>query len=184
MAWITKNSGGMRIERRDAPYLTDAMRERLSREILPRYETTLAALLPTLHEVQHAYGWIPHQAMMEIAAFLSIKPADVIDTASFYEEYWLKPKGTHLIQICRSIACEFCGHEAITQAVKDALGIDVGETTDDGMFTLIELECLGSCDTAPVALIDERLHERLTPQGIVAAIEAARRENAGGGGHH
>jgi NADH-quinone oxidoreductase subunit E len=172
MAWITKNSGGMKIERRDEPYLTREMRERLTRDMLPRYETTMGALLPTLHEIQHAYGWIPHQAMMEVAAFLKIKPADVIDTASFYEEYWLKPKGRHLIQVCRSIACEFCGHERITQAVKDRLGIDVGETTDDGMFTLIELECLGSCDTAPVALLDHTLHERLTPEAIVKQIDA------------
>ncbi len=187
MAWITKNSGGMKIERRNEPYLTAEMRERLTRVTLPRYETTLAALLPTLHEVQHAYGWISHQAMMEIATFLKITPADVIDTASFYEEYWLKPKGQHLIQVCRSIACEFCGHEKITQAIKDRLDIDVGETTEDGMFTLIELECLGSCDTAPVALIDETLHERLSPEGIVkhinAVYAAAKSGDAGVGSH-
>jgi NADH:ubiquinone oxidoreductase subunit E len=109
--------------------------------------------------------------MLEIAEFLKIKPSDVIDTASFYEEYWLKPKGKHLIQVCRSIACEFCGHEKVTQAVKDKLGIEVGETTDDGMFTLVELECLGSCDSAPVALFDEKLHEWLTPEKVIKAID-------------
>jgi NADH-quinone oxidoreductase E subunit len=171
MAWITKNSGGMRIERRDEPYLTAGMKDRLSREMLPRYETTMGALLPCLHEVQHEYGWIPHQAMMEIATFLKIAPSDVIDTATFYEEYWTKPKGEYLIQVCRSIACEFCGHEQITQAAKDKLGIEVGETTDDGMFTLIELECLGSCDTAPVALVNEKLHERLTPLELMRVID-------------
>lgn len=174
MAWITKNSATARIERRDQPYLTAAMKDDLSKRVLPRYERTLGALLPALHMVQHEYGWIPHQAMLEIAAHLKINPSDVIDTASFYEEYWLRPKGKHLISICRSIACEFCGHEKITQAVKDKLGIDVGETTDDGLFTLIELECLGSCDTAPVALLDENLHERLTPDGILKAIDEIR----------
>ncbi|CAG0980732.1 NADH-quinone oxidoreductase subunit E [Phycisphaerales bacterium] len=174
MAWITKNSAATRIERRDQPYLTAAMKDDLSKRFLPRYERTLGALLPALHMVQHEYGWIPHQAMIEIAAHLKISPSDVIDTASFYEEYWLHPKGKHLISICRSIACEFCGHEKITQAVKDKLGIDVGETTDDGLFTLIELECLGSCDTAPVALLDENLHERLTPEGILKAIDQIR----------
>ncbi len=171
MAWITKNSGTMKIDRRDQPYLTQAMREELERTYLPRYQTKLAALLPTLHMLQHEYGWIPHQAMLEAATFLKLPPSQVFDTASFYEEYWLKPKGKHLIQVCRSIACEFCGHEKITQAVKDRLGIDVGETTDDGMFTLIELECLGSCDTAPVALMDHDLHERLTPEAIVKQID-------------
>ncbi len=171
MAWITKPSATARIERRDQPYLTAEMRNTLTTRYLPRYETTHAALLPALHEVQHAYGWVPPQAMLEIAEFLKLKPSQVIDTASFYEEYWLKPKGKHLISICRSIACEFCGHEKVTQAVKDRLGIDVGETTDDGMFTLIELECLGSCGTAPAVLVDEHLCECTTPEGIVKAID-------------
>jgi len=174
MAWITKPSGTMKIERRDQPYLTAAMKEKLTSTILPRYERKMGALLPCLHEIQHEYGWIPHQAMMEIAVFLDIKPSDVIDTASFYEEYWLKPKGKHLIQVCRSIACEVCGHEKITEAIKAKLGIDVGETTDDGRFTLIELECLGSCDTAPVMLVDEKLHERLTPASAIAIIDAVK----------
>lgn len=174
MAWITKPSGSTKIETRDEPYLTASMKARLSSVMLPRYETKLAALLPCLHEIQHAYGWIPAQAMMEIAAFLSIKPADVIDTASFYEEYWLKPKGKHLIAVCRSIACEVCDHQKITDAIREKLGIEVGETTDDDRFTLVEVECLGSCDTAPVALIDEKLFERLTPEAVVRAIDATK----------
>jgi NADH-quinone oxidoreductase subunit E len=181
MAWIAKNSGTMKVERRAEPYLTQAMRADLSANVLPRYETKLAALLPCLHAVQHAYGWIPPQAMLEIGEFLGIEASQVYDTASFYEEYWLKPRGRHLIQVCRSIACEFCGQQKITDAVRAKLGIDVGETTDDGEFTLIELECLGSCGTAPAALIDEVLYEDTTPEGIVKAIDEVR---AGKGGHH
>lgn len=184
MAWITKPSATTKIERRETPYLTAAMQDELSKTYLPRYETTHAALLPALHMVQHEYGWVPPQAMLEVAEFLKLKPSDVIDTASFYEEYWLKPKGKHLISICRSIACEFCGHEKITQAVKDRLNIDVGETTDDGMFTLIELECLGSCGTAPAALVDEHLHECLTPQDMVKAIDEIYAGKGGHGSHH
>jgi len=183
MAWITKNSGTMQVERRAEPYLTPAMRAELTKTVLPRYETTLAALLPCLHAVQHAYGWVPPQAMMEIGEFLKIEPAQVYDTASFYEEYWLKPKGRHLIQVCRSIACEFCGQQKITDAIRTKLGIDVGETTDDGEFTLIELECLGSCGTAPAALIDEKLHEDVTPEGILRAIDDVRAGKGGGHGH-
>ena len=179
MAWITKNSAGMKVEKRSEPYLTAAMKEKLSREVLPRYETKLAALLPTLHTVQHEHGWIPQQAMLEVAEFLQVTPAEVIDTASFYEEYWLKPKGRHLIQVCRSIACEVCGQPGITDAVREKLGIEVGETTEDGEFTLIELECIGACDCAPAALIDETVHERLTAASIGTAIDAVR----GTGGH-
>lgn len=174
MPWITKNSATAKIERRDEPYLTPAMQAEIRDRYLPRYEKTAGALLPALHLVQHEYGWIPHQAMMEIARFLEIAPAQVIDTASFYEEYWLKPKGRHVVAVCRSIACEFCGQPQITDAVRDALGIDVGETTDDGEFTLIELECLGSCGTAPALLIDHALHENVKPGDIPSLLSAAR----------
>jgi NADH-quinone oxidoreductase subunit E len=177
MAWITKNSGAAKIERRAEPYLTEAMKTRLRDDVLPRYETTMAALLPVLHTVQHEHGWIPAQAMVEIAEFLKLKPADVIDTASFYEEYWLKPKGKHLVAVCRSIACEFCGQPKVSDAIKAHLGIDIGETTDDGRFTLVEVECLGSCDTGPCALIDETLHENLTPE---VAVEAVRKTTDNG----
>lgn len=157
------------------------MKDEVTKTYLPRYETKAGALLPTLHMIQHAYGWVPHQAMMEIAEFLELAPASVIDTASFYEEYWLKPKGEHLIAVCRSIACEFCDHKSVTDACRKKLNIEVGETTDDGKFTLIEIECLGSCGSAPVALVDETLHENLTAEKIGAAIDAAKKN---GHKHH
>ena len=182
MAWITKNSAGAKIERRDQPYLTDAMKQRVRDVYLPRYERAQGALLPTLHMIQHEYGWIPAQAIEEIAQFFSLKPAEVLDTASFYEEFWLQRKGKNLVAVCRSIACEFCGNRAITQACSRKLGIEPGETTDDGAFTLVELECLGSCGTAPAALINETLHENLTPQKMEQLLDEARRN--GHTGHH
>lgn len=193
MPWITKDSANAKVNRRPEPYLTGAMRQQLVSTILPRYEKKQAALLPTLHMIQHAYGWIPPQAMLEIAEFFTreaatpVKPADVIDTASFYEEYWLKPKGKHLVAVCRSIACEFCGQPAVTDACKRALGIDVGETTDDGQFTLIEVECLGSCGTAPALLIDETLHENVTPEQVptlLTSSAAAAKGHANHNGRH
>lgn len=174
MAWITKPSGTMQIERRAEAYLTPAIRAKITSTILPRYENQMGALLPCLHEVQHAYGWIPPQAMIEIAEVLGVPPSTVYDTASFYEEYWLKPKGKHLIAVCRSIACECMNYQAITEAVKAKLGIDVGETTEDGEFTLVEVECLGSCDSAPVALFDEKLAEWLTPAKALQALDETR----------
>jgi NADH:ubiquinone oxidoreductase subunit E len=111
------------------------------------------------------------QAMEEVAAFLEVSPAEVMDTATFYEEYWLKPKGKYLIQVCRSLSCEICRSGDLTRRVSDKLGLEVGETTDDGRFTLVELECLGACGTAPVALINEVLYENLTPGMIEELIE-------------
>lgn len=166
MAWITKDSANAKVEKRSTPYFTDAMKKTMREKYLPRYERAQGALLPALHMLQHEYGWIPPQAMLEVAEFLALKPSEVIDTASFYEEYWLKPKGKHLVQVCRSIACEFCGQKDVSEACKKALNVDVGETTDDGQFTLVELECLGSCGTAPAMLIDEKLYENVKPAEV------------------
>jgi NADH-quinone oxidoreductase subunit E len=176
MAWITKPSATQKVERRGEPYLTDAMQATLRNDYIPRFETTMACILPALHLIQHEYGWVPKQAMDEIARFLEVAPADVFDTATFYEEYWLKPKGKVLISVCRSIACEFCGQQQITDAVRAKLGIEVGETTDDGKFTLVELECLGACGGAPAILMGETLHEKITPEQVVAIIEQVERD--------
>jgi len=174
MAWTAKPSGSTQIERRDEPYLTDAMKEHLSKEILPRYETKLGALLPTLHMIQHEHGWLPAQALEEAAEFLDLAPADVYDSASFYEEFWLKPKGRHMIAVCRSFACEICGHDQLTDVCREKLGVEPGETTDDQEFTLMELECIGACGGAPAVLVDEDLHEHVTPEQMAELIDETR----------
>jgi NADH-quinone oxidoreductase subunit E len=170
MAWITENRRTQLVEK-GTSYLTEEMKAELSDKFFPRYPTKRACLLPTLHHVQHAYGWIPTAAMEEIAAFLELQPAEVLDTASFYEEYWLKPKGKYLIQVCRSLACEICDSKKLTDHCRRKLGIEVGETTADQRFTLVELECLGSCGTAPVALMNEVLHEDLTLEKLDKLID-------------
>ncbi len=172
MAWITENRRTATIERRAEPYLTDDMKIDLAKKYFPRYPNKRAVLLPVLHAVQHAYNWIPTQAMEEIAAFLEIAPAEVMDTATFYEEYWLKPKGEYLIQVCRSLSCEICDSQKLTDHCRAKLGIEVGETSADGQFTLVELECLGACGTAPVAMVNEVLHEELTAEKLGQVIDA------------
>ncbi|MDY7108179.1 MAG: NADH-quinone oxidoreductase subunit NuoE [Planctomycetota bacterium] len=162
MAWTVKPSATMKIPQRDEPYLTAEMRAHFEGELIPRYEQKRGALLPILHEVQHAYGYIPHQAMEEIASLLEIAPADVLDTASFYEEYHLEPVGKYVIAVCQSIACEVCGHQAIVDHLRQKLDIEPHETTDDGKFTLLTLECLGACDGAPCALVNDDRHDHLT----------------------
>jgi len=171
MAWITENRRTAVIEKRKEPYLTDEIKHELSSKYFPRYPTKRAVLLPALHAIQHAYNWIPTQAMEEIAAFLEMSPAEVMDTATFYEEYWLKPKGQYLLQVCRSLSCEICGSRQITEHLQEKLGLELGETTADGRFTLVELECLGSCGTAPAVLCNEVLYEDVTVQTIDELIE-------------
>jgi NADH-quinone oxidoreductase subunit E len=165
MAWIVENrrSG---YEKRAEPFLSDDLKIDIANKYFARYPTKRAVLLPALHAVQHKYGWIPMQAIEEVAEFLGMSPAEALDTATFYEEYWLRPKGKYLLQVCRSLSCELCGSKPITKHLKTKLGVEMGETTEDGKFTLIELECLGSCGTAPVMLINEVLHENLTVEMV------------------
>jgi NADH-quinone oxidoreductase subunit E len=166
MAWITENRRTEVLERRAEPYLTEELKDYLAKKYFPRYPTKRAVLLPALHTIQHTYNWIPPQALEEVAAFLELAPAEVMDTATFYEEYWLRPKGKYLVQVCRSLSCEVCGSDKLTDHLKNKLGLELGETTDDGMYTLVELECLGACGTAPVMLINEVLHENLTVETV------------------
>jgi NADH-quinone oxidoreductase subunit E len=162
MAWNAKPSATMKIATRDEPYLTDTMKARYEKDILPRYERTQGATMPILHDVQETYGYIPHQAMIEIATLLNLAPGDVLDTASFYEEFHVEPVGTHVIAVCQSIACEVCGHQALLDHLQQKLRIKPHETTGDGRFTLLALECLGACDGAPCALINDDRHDNLT----------------------
>ncbi len=166
MAWIAEDPRRARLDA-GQPLLTDDLKQHIADVYFPRYPTKRACLLPALHLVQHEYGHIDPQALREIGEFLEVAPAEVFDTATFYEEYWLRPKGKYLVAICRSLACEIVGSNAIIERLLGKMDLlDVGETTDDGRFTLVALECLGSCGTAPVALVNDVLHEDITADSI------------------
>lgn len=171
MSWKVKPSGTMSIPLRDDPWVTEAMADRIRQEIMPRYAEPMGALMPALHEVQETWGWISYQAMVELANVLGIHPADVLDTASFYEEYHLEPVGRCVIGICQSVACEMCGHQALVDHVRNRLGIEPHETTEDGAFTLLTLECLGSCDTAPCALVNDKRYDNLSLEQLDRLME-------------
>ncbi len=170
MAWIVEDVRRTEVKERAEPFLTGEMKQYLEETYFPRYPTKRAVLLPALHHVQHAYGWIPPQALDEIGEFLDLRPGEVLDTASFYEEYWLAPKGKYLFGVCRSLACEICGSRDVTDHLSAKLGIDPGETTEDGRHTLVELECLGACGTAPVVMVNDALFENVTPESIDGLI--------------
>ncbi|MFT3785053.1 MAG: NAD(P)H-dependent oxidoreductase subunit E [Tepidisphaeraceae bacterium] len=165
MAWIAEDRRSA-LEKQGQPLLTEALKQTLREKYFPRYPTKRAVLLPGLHLLQHEYNWLPMQAVQELAEFLEIQPAEALDTASFYEEYWLKPKGKYLFQVCRSLACEICESSKLTAHLQQKLGIEPGETSDDGKYTLVELECLGACGTAPVMGINDALFENVTIETI------------------
>jgi len=172
MAWITKNSATMEIDRRTEPYLSDQLKKQLTEQVLSRYPTKQAATLPVLHVLQEEHGYLPHQALAEAADFLDVSAAETLDTATFYEEYWFQPHGKYVIWVCQSLSCELLGHEHLIDALKRKLGIEVGETTTDGKFTLMHVECLGSCGTAPCALVNEKLHENLSVDNLDTILDA------------
>ena len=155
-------------------WCTDELKEHWRQVVLPKYPTTHGALMPVLHDLQDAYRCIPYAAMIEVARFLELPPAEVLDTVSFYEEYQTEPVGRCVIGICQSIACEVCGHSAIEEHVRRRLDLEPHETDDEGRFTLLLMECLGSCDTAPVALFNDELAELLTMDQVDAVIDAIR----------
>ena len=155
-------------------WCTEELKSHWRAEVLPKYPTTHGALMPILHDLQNAYRCIPYASMVEVARFLEIPPAEVLDTVSFYEEYQTEPVGRCVIGICQSIACEICGHSAIEEHVRRLIDLEPHETDDEGRFTFLLMECLGSCDTAPVALFNDELAEFLTIQQVDAVIDAVR----------
>jgi NADH-quinone oxidoreductase subunit E len=116
-------------------------------------------------------GWIPRAAMDEIARILEIAPIKVYEVASFYSMYNLAPVGKYLIQVCGTTPCWLCGAAQIIAACEQHLGIKMNQTTPDGLFTLMEVECLGACVNAPMVQINDDYYEDLTPQSVVQLLK-------------
>lgn len=121
-------------------------------------------------------GWIPRAAMDEIARILDMPPVKVYEVATFYSMYNLAPVGKYLVQFCGTTPCWLCGSAGIIQACEEYLGIHLGQTTADGYFTLMEVECLGACSNAPMVQINDLYYEDLTPESMVAILESLRRD--------
>lgn len=126
-----------------------------------------SAVLPALSIVQeYNQGWLSRELMDAVASYLEMSPIAVYEVATFYSLYDLKPTGKHKINLCTNVSCMLMGCETIANHLKQRLGIEFGETTADGKFTLREVECLGACAQAPVVHIGREYHEKLTPEKI------------------
>ena len=165
MAWKTLDRNLPAVDPQAEPVLSEAVREKI-RSFFPRYETKRAVLLPALHIVQDALGYVPWAAMIEIAELLEIQPADVMDTVSFYTYFWTHPKGRKVVTVCRSLSCELMGGAALLDEIKAQLGIGEHQTTADSRYSLVTEECLAGCDHAPCFLINEKLHKRVKPEDV------------------
>ena len=124
-----------------------------------------SAVLAALYLVQEQAGYLTANGMRHIAPLLDMTPAEVEDVATYYVMFYREPVGTHVLQVCRTLSCALMGAERVTEALSEKLGIKVGETDASGMFTLLEFECLGACDRAPVVMVNnEQWHECLKPE--------------------
>ncbi len=132
-----------------------------------------SAVMPLLDLAQRQCGnWLPRVAMDVVADMLGMPRIKAYEVATFYSMYNLKPVGRHLVQICTTTPCWLVGSDGIVEACKKQLGIGFGETTPDGQFTLLEVECLGACVNAPMAQINDDYYEDLTPENTVALLDA------------
>ena len=156
-------------------------------EIAKRYppERRKSALLPALYLVQRQQGYISARAMEHVAEAIGVTPIEVEDVASYYAMFYTQPVGKYVLQVCRTLSCALNGAERVTEALSAKLGIKPGETDPTGMFTLIEVECLGACDRAPVVMVNDQWHECLQPGDAAKLVDElrARGEEAVSGCH-
>lgn len=145
--------------------------------LLTRYPKKDAVLLPILHLAQDEAGYVSPEVMEYVASRLDLSPARVREVASFYTMFKMNPSGKYVLQVCHTLSCYLRGAEEVITKVKDLLGIEEGQTTPDGLFSLERVECLASCGSAPVMQVNTwDYHEELNPEKIEAIIESLRKD--------
>ena len=143
--------------------------------IAGRYPDSRSATLPALRIAQERHGgWLPVEALREVADVLDLTPAYCQAVASFYDMFHLEPVGAHMIEICTNLSCALVGAQRVVEAFESALGIDAGGTTEDGAITFRAVECLGGCGYAPVVAVDNRYHQNVKPEDAAAIVEEIR----------
>jgi len=136
------------------------------REIVEKHRDDPGCLMPILQETQEKYGYLPLELQQEIADGLDIPLTEVYGVSTFYSQFTLKPKGEHKIGVCLGTACYVRGSQAILDEVSDILNVKVGDTTEDGKFSLDATRCVGACGLAPVMMINGEVFGRLTPGDV------------------
>lgn len=136
----------------------------LLEDVLKTYADTKGSLITILQKAQEIYGYLPMDVLEHISERTGIKPAKILGVATFYTQFRLKPVGKYLILLCKGTACHVNGSDLIEKTIIETLGIHDGETTEDGLFTLKNVACLGCCSLSPVMMINDETYGTLTPQ--------------------
>jgi NADH-quinone oxidoreductase subunit E len=146
-------------------------------QLKSRYPQPQSALLPALHLAQRECdGWLSDEVMAQVAEVMGLPLAKVRSVASFYTMFNRQPVGKYLVQVCTNLSCSLLGAEHIVEHLKRKLGTEVGETTPDGLFTLLEVECLGACGTAPMMQINDTYYENLTIERVDDILDQLAKE--------
>jgi NADH-quinone oxidoreductase subunit E len=150
--------------------LTDDMKRDLMAEIATA-ESMHSACIEAMQTVQKYTGWVSDETLKDIADFLGMTPAELDAVATFYNHIYRKPVGAHVILICESVSCWIMGYDQLKKNIRDRLGIGLGETSADGKFTLLPVQCLGACDGAPAMMIDDKLFVNVDAAALDEALK-------------
>lgn len=164
----------MRIARISGEKITEEQEQvdvNLLDSLIEKYKDKKGNLIPLLQGTQDIFGYIPHEAFEKISSEVGIELSDMYGVVTFYAQFRLNPVGKHIIKVCHGTACHVQNANAITDAIKESLKINDGETTEDGMFTLESVACLGCCSLAPVMMIDNDTSGKLTGGQAVKIIK-------------
>jgi NADH-quinone oxidoreductase subunit E len=134
------------------------------------HEQKRAAVLDALKIVQARHGWVSDEGVRDLAAALGMSPEEVDEIATFYPLIFRRPVGRHVILICDSVSCWIMGYNPLRDRLRPALGIDLGQTTPDGRFTLLPVACLGLCEQAPAMMVDDDVHGFLEPEKLEGVL--------------
>ena len=149
--------------------LTDTERHEIESH-LSQYPYKRAACIEALKIVQREHGWVSDEHLCDIAALLDMTPDELDNVATFYNLIFRKPVGRHPILLCDSVSCWILRCDSVREALRQRLGIGFGETSADGRFTLLPIQCLGACDRAPALMVDEDLHVAVAPESLDAIL--------------
>ncbi|KHE92243.1 MAG: NADH-quinone oxidoreductase subunit NuoE [Candidatus Scalindua rubra] len=150
----------------------DAVDLSKAEEIINSYEGVDGALIPVLQKIQNEYGYIQEATVNLVAERMNISASEIIGVATFYSQFRLEPLGVHMIKVCCGTACHVKGATKITSEFSNKLNVAVGSTTEDRMFTLEEVACLGACSLAPIVMLDGDVHGNLVPDRVGGIIES------------
>ena len=134
------------------------------------YPDPRSGVMNGLRLAQEQYGWLPPEALTEVAEALDLTPAHVQAVASFYDLYHLAPVGEHLVEVCTNVSCALVGAQQVVEAFESELGVRAGETSEDGKVTLRTIECAGGCGYAPVVVVDHRYREPTRPEDVPGIV--------------